>query len=119
MSERDVVHFDASTFLAHRAIEAQRIGPPQTPAHVVLAGMRTALAHDRLIALQQSGRDEHAITARVNDGWVKANSERLEAHRRWAAGPYQQALEQIRQEQAQHAAEQLRRQARFDELTAG
>lgn len=110
--------FDQSTWLAYRAQAALEMGPPQPPGMVALPGAKTAVAHDRLLAHQQAGRGQDEIVARVNARWGQDNSAVVEEHQRWAAGPYAEALEQMRRQAAEKAAEKMRKQAAFDQILA-
>ena len=111
-----VTHFDQATWLAHRAIDAEAIGPPKPPTHVTLPGAKTALAVDRLQAHQAQGRDAHEIVARENARWNEANADRLARHGRWVQGPYHRAIEQARADEMERIAEDARRRARIEAL---
>jgi hypothetical protein len=111
-------NFDQSTWLAYRVRTAQEMGPPKLPSHVALPGAKAAVPHDRLIAHQEAGHDQHEIVARANERWDRDNSGVIEQHQRWAAGPYQAAIEQMRIDAAEKAAEELRRRALFEQILA-
>lgn len=111
-------HFDQSTWLAHRAIDAEAIGPPEPPKLVALPGAKAAIPHDRLLAHHARGNSEHVIVQRTNDRWRRENADRLQAHQRWIAGPYQSAIEELRKQAMEEAAEELRRRAVFERLLA-
>lgn len=108
--------FDQSTWLAYRAQAAQEMGPPQLPAHVALPGAKAAVPHDRLVAHQEAGHDQHEIVARANERWERDHAGAIEEHQRWAAGPYAEALEQLRHAAAEKAAEKMRREAAFEQI---
>lgn len=108
------LHFNQSTFLAQRAIEAEALGPPKPPRHVALPGAKQAIPHDRLLAHQARGHDPHVIVERVNARWRQEHAARLDAHRQWVAGPYEGALEEMRKRAAEEAAAELRRKAAFE-----
>lgn len=108
--------FDQATFLAYRAQAAAEMGPPKLPAHVALPGAKTAVAHDRLLAHQEAGHDQHEIVARANERWARDNASVITEHQRWAAGPYHDAIEQMRREAAAQAAEKMRAAAVFEEI---
>jgi len=110
------LRFDQSTFLAHRAREAAKIGPPKPPQHVALPGAKAAVAHDRLLAYQDAELDSDAITERVNERWRAENAELLAEHSRWVAGPYVAALEDARKAEIEAAAKALRTRALFEEI---
>lgn len=111
-----VSHFDASTFLAHRALDAVELGPPKPPKHVALPGAKRAVEHERLLALQDAGNDQHAITARTNAKHAAESSQRLADHQVWVAGMYSQAIVQMREQQALAAAAEQRRRAMFEQI---
>ena len=110
--------FDQATFLAYRVQTAAEMGPPKLPAHVALPGAKTAIAHDRLLAHQDAGHDQHEIVARANERWTRDNASVITEHQRWAAGPYHDAIEQMRKDAAEKAAEELRRRALFEQILA-
>lgn len=110
-------NFDQSTWLAHRALDAQTL-PPAKITHVALPGAKQAIEHDRLRAYQAAGHDQHAIVQRVNERWHAQHAQRLAGHRRWVAGPYAGAIEELRRIEAEKAAEELRRRALFESLIA-
>lgn len=105
-----------SAWQAKRAIEAEQIGPPKLPEHVALPGARQAVPHDRLLAYQDADMGEHEIVERVNGRWAEEHAERLEAHARWVAGPYSGAIEELRKQAMEAAAEELRRKAAFERI---
>jgi hypothetical protein len=110
--------FDQATFLAYRAQAAAEMGPPKLPSHVALPGAKAAVPHDRLIAHQEAGHDQHEIVARANERWDRDHAGAIEEHQRWASGPYQAAIEQMRKDAAEKAAEELRRRALFEQIIA-
>ena len=111
----DTTHFDASTWLAHRAIDATTL--PDAPVeHVALPGAKAAVPHDRLVAYQAAGHDQHQIVARINQRWDEQHADRLKDHRQWVAGPYAGALEELRRIEQEKAAEELRRRHLFDQM---
>lgn len=112
-----VRHFDQSTWLAKRAVEAARLGPPTPPAVVVLPGAKAAIPHDRLVAYQAAGYSEGEIVAQENARWNAANADQLADHTSWVRH-YQTALAEMRQKASEALAEQQRRQAVFEALMA-
>lgn len=114
----DIRHFDQSTWLAKQVIDAEAIGTPPTPLFVALPGARAPIAHERLLAYQAAGHDEHSIVQRTNARWEADNAERLAAHRQWVAGPYHDALMELRRVEMEAQAEAARKRAIFDRLVA-
>lgn len=114
----EIVHWDQSTWLAHRALDAAAIGPPKPPAFVALPGAKAAVDHDRLVAHQELGHGAEEIVERVNARWEGENAERLDAHKRWVAGPYASAIEEMRRAEMERQADELRRRALFDAMIA-
>ena len=109
--------FDASTFLAYRAIDAETL-PLELPQMVALPGAKAAIDHDRLQAHHARGHDQDTIVARVNERWERHNAARIAEHRRWVLGPYAGAIEEMREAQMRAQAEELRRRAVFEEIMA-
>lgn len=109
-------HFDQSTWLAYRARAAQEMGPPKLPAMVALPGAKAAISHEHLVAHHDTGRGEHEIVQRVNAKWADAHAERTAEHARWVAGPYAEALEEMRRRAAEKQAEEMRQRALFAEI---
>lgn len=109
-------NFDQSTWLAYRAMAAQEMGPPQPPQMVALPGAKAAISHDHLLAHQDAGRGEHEIGERVNAKWAEANAEQTAAHARWVAGPYSEAIGEMRRRAAEEAAAEMRKQAMFEQI---
>lgn len=114
-----ITHFDQSTFLAARSIAAEQIGPAPDPEHVALPGAKAAISHDRLLAHQDAGHDQHEIVTRLNRKWDEQNAERLASHDRWVHGQYATAIQTMREQAMREHAEQLRRVAAFEKLTRG
>lgn len=112
------IRFNQATWLAHRAIQAEQMGPAPLPHAVALPGAKVPISHDRLLAYQEAGHDQHSIVARVNENWARENAERLEAHRRWVAGPYVGAIEEMRRRRAEEAARQMRERATYEHIVA-
>lgn len=110
-----IQNWTQSAWQAHGAIAAAAIGPPKLPEHVALPGAKAAVPHDRLVAYQDADMGEHEIVDRVNERWVQDNAERLTQHERWVAG-YEGAIQTLREQAAQEAAERLRKQAAFERL---
>lgn len=108
--------FDQSTWLAYRAQAAQEMGPPKLPAMVALPGAKAAVSHAHLLAHQDAGRGGHDITERVNAKWRERNAATLAEHAQWVSGPYAGAIEAMRKQAAEKAAEQLRRQTAFEQI---
>lgn len=108
--------FDQATFLAYRAMAAQEMGPPKLPAHVALPGAKAAISHAHLLAHQDAGRHEHAIVERVNAKWERDNTTVIAEHQRWASGPYNDAIVEMRERAVEAAAEEMRRKALFEEI---
>lgn len=113
----DTTHFDGSTWLAHVAIDAQDL-PEIEITHVALPGAKAAVPHDRLVAYQAAGHDQHAIVARINERWDAEHADRLQDHHRWVAGPYAGALEELRRLEQEKAAEELRQRHLFERMLA-
>lgn len=113
-----VITWDHSTFLAKRARESADLGPPKLPTHVALPGARAAVAHDRLVAYQQSGLAEDEIRERTNQRWAQDHDAAIQGHAEWVSGPYVQHIQQARERAAQEAAGALRRRALFDQFVA-
>lgn len=111
------IHYDQGTWMAKRALDAAALGPPKPPQQVALPGAKAAIDHDRLLAYQDLGLGEHEIRDRVNARYDAENADRLAEHKRWAAGPYQGAIEELRRQEMQRAAEQ-RRRAIFEQIVA-
>ena len=112
----DIVTWDQSSYMAHRALDAAEIGPPENPPQVALPGAKAAIDHDRLLAHQELGHGAEEIVERVNARWEDENRERLDAHRAWVRGPYLNAIERMHQAEMQRKAEEQRRQALFEEM---
>lgn len=112
------VHFDQATFLAARAQTAQQMGPAALPEQVALPGAKVAIAHDRLLAHQNEGRPAHEIVAYENRRWREQHADRLDEHDRWVQGSYASAIQHMREAKMREQAEQLRRQAIFEQLIA-
>lgn len=109
--------FDHSTWLAKRVLDAKRLGPPTAPTQVALPGVQQAVPVDRLHALQASGMGEREIVHHTNARWREANAERLDAHRGWVKR-YDSAIEGMRRQAAERAAEELRRRSIFEKFMA-
>jgi hypothetical protein len=109
-------NYDQSTWLAYRALSAQEMGPPELPEHVALPGAKAAISHAHLLAHQDAGRQERDVVERVNAKWQQANADLLAEHAAWASGPYHDAIEQMRTDAAEKAAEELRRRALFEQI---
>jgi hypothetical protein len=109
-------NFDQSTWLAYRVQTAQEMGPPKLPELVALPGAKAAVPHAHLLAHQEAGRLEQDVIKRVNAKWREANAASLEEHDRWVAGPYAGAIAEMRKREMATAAEQLRKQALFEEI---
>lgn len=114
----DLISWNHSTWLAHRAQEARDLGEPEPPEHVALPGALQAIPHDRLVAHQELGHSEQHIVGTVNERWLKDNHDRVRQHAKWVHGPYQQSIRAAAEAQAQAAAETLRRQALLEEILA-
>lgn len=114
----DILHYDHGTWMAKRALDAAALGPPKPPPQVTLPGAKAAIDHDRLLAYQDLGLGEHEIRERVNARYDAENADRLAEHKRWAAGPYQGAIEELRRQEMQRAAEEQRRRAIFEQIVA-
>lgn len=110
--------FTQGTWTAKGAMDAQELGPPKPPKHVVLPGAKAAIGHDELLARHDAGHDSERIVARVNERWETENADRLAEHARWARGPYHDALQKIAEAQAQAAAKEQRRRAIFEQIVS-
>lgn len=109
-------NYDQSTFLAYRAQAAREVGPPKPPKMVALPGAKAAISHDHLLAHQDAGRCERDIVDRVNAKWSAAHADEAQEHAQWVAGPYSEAIEEMRRRQADKMAAEMRKQAFFDQI---
>ena len=109
-------HFDQGTWLAYRTKTAQEMGPPKLPAHVALPGAKAAISHEHLLAHHDTGKSEHEIVQRVNAKWAQAHAEQTAEHARWVAGPYAEALMEMRHRADEKAAEEMRQRVLFNEI---
>ena len=118
MPDDQILTWDASTYLAHRALDAQQIGPPKDPDFVALPGAKAAIDHDRLLAHQELGHGQEEIVERVNARWEEENAQAIDEHKRWVSGPYLNAIEQMHRAELERRAKELRDRALFEELLA-